>query len=219
MRNEKHSSAPSEWETFRKSVPWGDITLSFLIPKTIFYIAMNKPWLLIGASIAIAWCIGLFAIKYLRVRKMNFWALLALVMIVIQMVPVIIKDDPNMSFVAGAFDSLLFGAIFLASILIKKPLIQVFAEATGARKNIPGPILESPYYARAWSIVTAGWAAVYIVESVILLYLALNKSRALLPFDVFCGWPTILLMILFSVKFPAVYWKAVAVKAHFAQKL
>ncbi|MDD5496497.1 MAG: hypothetical protein PHP46_05305 [Candidatus Omnitrophica bacterium] len=219
MRNEKERSAPSGWETFRRSVPWRDITLSFLIPKTIFYIAMNKPWMLTGASIAIAWCAVLFAAKYLLSRKINFWALIALVMILIQMAPVIIKDDPNMNFVAGAFDSLLFGIIFLSSIIIKRPLIRVFAEATGARDHIPEPILKSPYYMKAWAIVTAAWAAVYIVESVILLYLALNRSRALLPFDIFCGWPTVLLMIFFSVQFPAVYWKAVAVKAGFAEKI
>ena len=209
---------PSEWEIFKKSVPWRDITLGFLVPKIIFYISMNKPWLFAGILVSMVWCIGLFLIQYLRSRRINWWALAALAMILIQMIPVLIKNDPNMNFIAGAFNNLLLGAVFLVSILIRKPIMQVFAEKAGARRQIPDAILQSQYYGKAWVIVTAAWAAVYIAEAVVLLFLVLNKSEAIVLFDVAAGWPTVVLMIFFSVKFPALYWKAVAAKAGFTGK-
>lgn len=206
----------SEWAVFKRSVPWRDITLGFLVPKIIFYISMNKPWLFAGVLVSMAWCIGLFLIQYLRSRRINWWALAALAMILIQMMPVLVKNDPNMNFIAGALGNLLLGAVFLVSILIRKPIIQVFAEKAGARAQVPDAILQSPYYGKAWAIVTAAWAAVYIAEAAVLLLLVLNRSEAVIFFDVAAGWPTVVLMIFFSVKFPALYWKAVAAKAGFA---
>jgi len=199
-------SGQSSWDAFKNSVSWRDITLGFVIPKMIFYISMNKPWLSTGASVSIFWCICVFAIGYLRLKKINFWALLGLLMILIQMIPVIIKNDPNMNFIASAVDSILFGAICLGSIIIGKPVIQMFAEKTGAKKYIPEIILNSPYYNKAWVIVTVVWAVVYFAESAIQLFLALNNYRSVLAFDVFSGWPTMVLLIFFTIQFPKLYW-------------
>ena len=196
----------SSWDTFKNSVSWRDITLGFIIPKVIFYIAMNKPWLTAGAAVSIFWCVCVFAIQYMRLKKTNFWALLGLSMILIQMIPVIIKNDPNVNFIASAVDSILFGAICLGSLIWGKPIIRIFAEKTGARKHIPEIILNSPYYNKAWVIITVVWAVVYLVESAIQLFLALNNYKSVLAVDVFSGWPTMVLLIFFTIQFPKLYW-------------
>ncbi len=200
---------PSEWETFTKTVPWKDITLGFIVPKAIFYVSMGKPWLSIGIGAAILWCVGLFAAQYIKARKTNIWAIVALAMILLQLIPVIVKRDPNMNFVAGAASSLLIGLVFLISIAIRKPLMQILAEQTGTRHHIPEHILRSPYYGRAWSIITATWAVVYFVEAGVEFLLIARSSGAVLAFDAFCGWPTTILLILFTVRFPRIYWAAV----------
>ena len=196
-------------ETFKKTVPWKDIALGFIVPKAIFYVSMGKPWLSAGIGAAILWCVGLFAVQYYKSRKTNIWAIIALAMILLQLIPVIVKHDPNMNFVAGAATSLLIGLAFLVSIIIRKPLMMILAEQTGARHHISEQILSSPYYGRAWNIVTATWAAVYIAESGALFLLIARGSGAVLAFDAFCGWPTTILMIFFTVRFPRIYWAAV----------
>lgn len=199
----------SVWEECARAVPWKDIVLGFVVPKVIFYISMDKPWLSAGIGAAILWCVGLFAIQYARTRKTNIWAIAALAMILLQLIPVIVKRDPVMNFVAGAFSSLLIALVFLVSVAIGKPLMQVFADQSGARQRTPESIVTSPYYGRAWSIVTAVWAAVYSIEGVVALILIAGKSGAILAFDAFCGWPTTIIMIFFTVRFPRIYWGVV----------
>jgi len=202
-----NQKVPSDWETFRNSVSWRDITLGLVIPKLIFYISMNKPWLTTGAAVSIAWCIGVFAVQYLRAKKVNLWAIIGLGMILIQMIPVIVKNNPDMNFIASALDTILLGLIFLASILVRKPLIQIFAEQTGIRKHLPSALLMSPLYTRAWEIITAVWALTYILESLTLLLLVVHQSGAVVAFDIFSGWPTMVLLLYFTIRFPKWYWR------------
>jgi hypothetical protein len=198
---------PSRAEIFRRSLPWKDVTLGFIVPKAIFYISMNKAWLTTGVLVAILWCVGVFAAKYLRARKVNWFALLALATIVVQMIPVVIKHNPNLHFVAVSLNTMLYAAVFLISIIMRKPLIQFFAEAGGAKEHIPPAVVASPSYLGAWMIITGVWAIVYFVQAAILLLLALQKSHMLIPVDILFGWPTTIVLILFSMEFPKWYWR------------
>lgn len=201
------ASGKTDWHIFTTSVPWRDIIIGFIAPKVIFYVSMNRPWMVAGVSVAIGWCAGLFALQYARRRTTNIWAVLALVTMLFQMIPVIMGRDPNLNFIAGGVTTLVYGLFFTGSSAIGRPIMQIIAEHMGARGHVSPRVASSPYYRRAWTIVTAVWGIVYIVESFVIFALSADRSGALLTADAISGWPTMVVLIYFTVKFPRLYWK------------
>jgi len=215
MAQNGQMTGESDRQLFFSSVPWSDIILGFAVPKIIFYVSMDKPWVWAGGLIACLWCSVLLAYQYLSQRKINIFAILAFVMILIQMVPVVIKNDPIQNFKWGAFDCVLYGSLFLVSIIVRKPLMQIFAERTGIREKLPSYVIKSPHYVKAWFIISAVWAFIYIAEGIILYILADIRSPALVPFDILSSWPTLLTLIYFSIIFPRWYWgKFISITEH-----
>ncbi len=195
----------STWKSFKENFPWKDMFLGFLIPKVFFLYGAGHGRPFLWGAIAVAWCVGVFYINQVRTHKANFFAVFAVIMIIARIVVVIAAKNPRMYLYVLALDNLVVGVIFMASLLFKRSLMQLFADSASAQ--IPQEILVSVYYPKAWRIVTFVWAIVYILFALALVLLKACNLKIVGLIDMLASWPLLVVLFLFTLKFPAWYWK------------
>ncbi|MBU1869530.1 MAG: hypothetical protein KJ818_03570, partial [Candidatus Omnitrophica bacterium] len=189
----------------KKNFPWKDLFLGFVVPKVILFIGISRNLTFVGGSLAFFWCLIVFLAGYRQGRKINVFAVIAVLMILARVIIVIAKNNPILYLYVMSLDNLFYGVVFLISCFFRRSLIQVFAEASGA--NIPEEIRKSPYYSKAWRIVTAAWGIVYFATAVILALLKLSNVKFVAGIDMLTGWPTMIALIFFTIQFPKWYWR------------
>ncbi len=193
------------WEDFKRHFPWQEMTVGFLIPKAIFFIGIGWNMLYPSAVVATAWCLGVFWVSYRRSRAVNVFAILAVIVIVARIIVVLASRNPVLYMYAQAIDSASYGVAFLGSLFFPRPLIQLFAEASSVA--IPEVVRESVYYVRAWRIVTSVWGVVYMILAVLLVLMRSVSMKAAAMIDIIASWPTLIVLIAFTVVFPRWYWE------------
>ena len=197
--------SPSLWKSLKDNFPWKDMVLGFLIPKLFFLYGASHGKAFLWGAIAVVWCAGVFYFHQVRTHKANFFAIFAVIMIMARIIVVIAAKNPRLYLYVLALDNLIVGAIFMASLLFKRSLMQMFADSASAQ--IPPEILRSVYYGQAWRIVTFVWAAVYIIFAIALVLLKACNLKIVGLIDMLASWPLMLVLFIFTLKFPAWYWK------------
>ncbi|MHB8154486.1 MAG: DUF3159 domain-containing protein [Candidatus Omnitrophota bacterium] len=195
----------STWKSLKENFPWKDMLLGFLIPKALFLYGVRHGAPSLWGVIAVAWCIGVFYIHQVRTHKANFFAIFAVIMIMARIIVVIAAKNPRMYLYVLALDNLIVGIIFMLSLLFKRSLMQMFADSASAQ--IPQEILASVYYGKAWRIVTFVWAAVYIIFAIALVLLKVCNLKIVGLIDMLASWPLMVVLFIFTLKFPGWYWK------------
>lgn len=195
----------STWKSFKENFPWKDMFLGFLIPKVFFLYGARHGMPFLWGGIAIVWCVGVFYLHQVKTHKVNFFAVFAVIMIMARIIVVLAEKDPRMYLYVLALDNLIVGIIFMASLLFKRSLMEMFADSADAQ--IPRKIKRSVYYGKAWRIVTFVWALAYILFAVVLVLLKAANLRVVGLIDMLAGYPLMIVLFLFTLKFPAWYWK------------
>ncbi len=195
----------STWKNFKDNFPWKDMFLGFLIPKVFFLYGVRHGAPFLWGAIAVAWCVGVFYLAQVRTHKVNFFAIFAVIMIMARIIVVIAGKNPRMYLYVLALDNLIMGVIFMASLLFKRTLMQIFADSASAQ--MPQEIMRSVYYGKAWRIVTFVWAIVYILFALVLVLLKACNLKIVGLIDMLASWPLMVILFLFTLKFPAWYWK------------
>lgn len=195
----------STWKSFKENFPWKDMLLGFLIPKVIFLYGFRHGTPFLWGAIALVWCVGIFYFHQVRTHKANFFAVFAVIMILARIIVVIAAKNPKLYLFVLALDNLIVGIIFMSSLLFKRSLMQMFADSASAQ--IPQEILRSTYYGKAWRIVTFVWAAVYIIFAIALVLLKACNLKIVGLIDMLASWPLMVVLFIFTLKFPAWYWK------------
>lgn len=202
MTDKKPESA---WKSFKEKFPWKDMLLGFLIPKVFFLYGAHHGMPFLWGAIALAWCFAVFYISQVRIHKVNFFAVFAVIMIVARIIVVIAEKNPRIYLYVVALDNLVVGVIFMASLLFKGSLMQLFADSAAAQ--IPQEIRSSAYYGKAWRIVTFVWASSYMLFALALVLLKARDLKIVGLIDMLAGWPLVIALFIFTLKFPAWYWK------------
>jgi intracellular septation protein A len=200
------------WRTSGPGFPWRQLMLGVLAPITIFYALHRLGQPLTGALLAIGWSIGLLAIKYWRSRSIELFPALAIPIILIELIGTLITRSPDFYLASAAIDNVLWGLVFLGSLLFARPLIQIFAELMNPGLGSPEFLshFEMPVqvYRSPWKILTVIWAIVSFVKVIILIF-----SQLKLPLEAFLivrtasGLPVLVVMLIFSYRFPRWYWE------------
>ena len=198
----------SLWESLLKSFPWKDMTLGFLIPKIIFLYGLSQKMPFLWGGIALTWCAVIFFMGHVKTRKVNIFAILGVVMILIRIIVVITQRDPRMYLFLLAMDNIIIGAICIVSLFFRRSIMQLFAESMDTR--VPEKIKQSVYYSMAWRIVTAVWGLVYVLFSLALVLLKANNLKIVGTIDMLASWPLMFVLFIFSIQFPKWYWKKYA---------
>jgi len=113
---------------------------------------------------------------------------------------------------SAAIENVLWDLVFLSSILISRPLIQIFAEllnpGLGSQEFLDQFKLSTKLYRSAWQILTAAWGVVALSKAIILVF-----AQLWLPIETFLivrtasGIPVMVLMLVLSYRFPEWYWE------------
>jgi len=198
-------------QTSGPNFPWRQLILGFLVPITIFYLLHRFGQPLVGAFLAIGWGVGLVVIKYIRSRKIELFPALAIPIVLIELIGTVITRNPDFYLAATAIENVLWGLLFLCSLFLTRPLIQIFAEllnpGLGSQEFLSQFEMPAQLYRSAWKILTVIWAVVYFLKAIILILPQLN-----LPLEVFLivriaiGLPVLVAMLIFSYRFPIWYW-------------
>ena len=199
------------WQKSGPSFPWRQLLLGALVPIAIFYTLHRLGQPLTGAILAIGWSISLLVIKYWRSRSIELFPALAIPIVLIELIGTLITRNPDFYLAAAAIDNVLWGLLFLSSLLLTRPLIQIFAELLNPGLGSPEFLshFEMPVqvYRSPWKILTVIWAVVSFLKAVILIF-----SQLKLPLEVFLivrtasGLPVMVVMLIFSYRFPRWYW-------------
>lgn len=199
------------WQTSGPRFPWRQLILGALVPITIFYTLYRLGQPLTGALIAIGWSISLLAIKYWRSRSIELFPALAIPIVLIELIGTLITRNPDFYLASAAIDNVLWGLLFLGSLLFTRTLIQIFAELLNPGLGSPEFLshfeMRQQLYRSAWKILTVIWAVVSFLKAIILIL-----SQLKLPLEAFLivrtasGFPVLLLMLIFTYRFPRWYW-------------
>jgi len=210
MTDQQNKSAPLQISG--TTFPYRQFILGALVPISLFYVFHRFEQPLAGALLAIGWSISLLGFTYWRSRRIELFPGLAIPIIAIELVGTLITRNPAFYLASAAIENALLGLVFLGSILISRPLIQVFAEllnpGLGSQEFLEQLELSPQLYRSAWQIITAAWGFVALSKAIILVF-----SQLWMPIETFLivrtasGIPVMVLMLFLSYRFPEWYWK------------
>ena len=217
-RREQHPTAPEHhrvssgplplWlSLFIRHFPRRDFVVGGLIPLLLFTALSRQGQPLAGILVAGSWGLGLTLFDWWRTRRVQGFAVLAVIFAAIQLVTTLITRNPGFFLFAGVINAAVEELVYFASLLFPRSLIQIAAEAMGATAGIPEELRNSPAYPAAWQRLTAIWGAVTLAKG-----LGLALARDLLPLEaslllgLLLGWPLQIALLAFSFWFPGWYW-------------
>lgn len=196
----------------RANFPYRQFILGALVPISLFYAFHRFEQPLAGALIAIGWSASLLGVTYWRTRRIELFPGLAIPIITIELTGTLITRNPAFYLASAAIENVLWGLVFLGSILISRPLIQIFAEllnpGLGSQEFLDQFKLSTKLYRSAWQILTAAWGVVALSKAIILVF-----AQLWLPIETFLivrtasGIPVMVLMLVLSYRFPEWYWE------------
>jgi intracellular septation protein A len=209
MTKQQNTKAPLQISG--ANFPYRQFILGALVPISFFYAFHRFGQPLVGALLAIGWSLSLLVFTYLRSRRIELFPGLAIPIITIELIGTLVTRNPTFYLASAAIENALWGLLFFGSILIHRPLIQIFAEllnpGLGSQEFLNQSKLRPQLYRSAWQILTAIWGVVNLSKAIILIF-----SQLRLPIEAFLivrtasGLPVMVLMLVLSYRFPGWYW-------------
>jgi intracellular septation protein A len=198
--------------------PFRQFFLGALVPILFFYVLHRIGQALAGAMLAIGWSSCLLAFTYWRSRRIELFPGLAIPIIIIELTGTLVFRSPDLYLASAAIENVLWGLLFLGTAFLRRPLIQIFAEmlnpGLGTQEFLNQFNLPLQLYRSAWQIVTAFWGIVNLSKAILLICSQLWLSmEAFLIVRTASGLPVVVLMLIFSYRFPGWYWERMK-KAH-----
>ena len=210
MTDQQNPSAPLQISG--ANFPYRQFILGALVPISFFYAFHRFGQPLAGALLAIGWSLSLLVGTYWRSRRIELFPGLAIPIITIELIGTLVTKNPAFYLASAAIENVLWGLLFLGSILMPRPLIQIFAEllnpGLGSQEFLNQSKLRPQLYRSAWQILTAIWGVVNLSKAIILIF-----SQLRLPIEAFLivrtasGLPVMVLMLVLSYRFPGWYWE------------
>jgi intracellular septation protein A len=184
-----------------------DFIISAIIPVVIFYVFSKTKMSLTGIILSGVWSIGLVIFNYIKEHEINALATMAAAFSGIGLVGTVISKNPTFYFVSPIVKDILLALIFLGSLFLERPLLQVIVEQSYL-KNVSEEFRKKQKYKSTWTILTIAWGILNISQAVIgtiLLYSVSMESYYAIS-TLYSNISTPLLLA-FSITFPGWYWK------------
>jgi len=206
------------WQILGPHFPYQQFVLGALVPITLYYAFQRFDQALMGAFLAAGWALGMLVITYWRERYIDLFAGLATPLVLIELIGTLITQNPDFYLAAAAITNVLWGLIYLGTIFLPRPLIQIFAELLnpelGTEEFRQQQALSAKLYRSTWQIITAVWGVVELLKAVILIFAQLRLPlEAFLSLRTILGIPVMVGMIVFSMRFPGWYWERVRMRS------
>jgi Intracellular septation protein A len=184
-----------------------DFVVSAVIPVVIFYFFSKFKMPLTGIILSGGWSIGVVIVNYIKEHEINALATMAAVFSGIGLIGTIISKNATFYFVSPIVKDILLALIFLGSLFLERPLLQIIVEQSYL-KNVSEEFRIKPKYKSVWRILTIAWGILNVSQAVvgaILLYSVSMESYYAIS-TLYSNISTPLLLA-FSISFPKWYWK------------
>ncbi len=195
------------WQLMLRYFPGRNFVVGGLIPFAMYTIFQRRDQPVTGALLGGSWALAVVLFDWWRAQRIEGFAILAVVFSALQLLITLITRSVTFYVLAGVIGGILESMVYFGSLWLRRSLIQIAAEATGATATIPDDLRRSPIYRSAWQILTAIWGATYLSRA---LGLALVHSwfsqEAALTYSILMGWPFHIGLLAFTFWFPGWYW-------------
>lgn len=184
-----------------------DFIVSAIIPVVIFYAFSKAKMSLTGIILSGVWSIGVVIFNYIKEHEINALATMAAFFSGIGLVGTIISKNPTFYFVSPIVKDILLALIFLGSLFLERPLLQIIVEQSYL-KNVSEEFRKKQKYRSTWRILTIAWGVLNISQAAIgaiLLYSVSMESYYAIS-TLYSNISTPLLLA-FSITFPRWYWE------------
>jgi len=184
-----------------------DFLMSVILPITVFYVLSHFNRVLLGTILAGSLALIAIVFQLTQKREVNIFTVIVALFSIIGLIGTIVFHNPTFYLEYPIPLNLVLGCIFLSSLIIGKPLIQIFAEHR-RKDSFPPNLRAHPKYVSAWRILTAGWGLLCISQAVFSLILLHTVSIATYyPINSVFGYGTTILFMLVTFWFPNWYWR------------
>jgi intracellular septation protein A len=155
----------------------------------------------IGWAVAIGLVLSVAVIPLeKRVTGTMKWCWIGLVGVAFSGTLALLTNDPRLFFLRSVVADAGFGLAMLGSILVRKPLIGLFASWV---VTMPDDYKTTVEYKRTFDVLTFVWGAVNILRALGRGYLMINGSlEQLMIVNLATGWPVFAVLVAFSVWYP-----------------
>ena len=183
------------------------ILLGAVVPVMVYYLGRRLGVPMVGAALASVWGLGLLAGYFVRDRELDGFSAIGAVYCLAELAGLLVTRDPDWYLLSPIVADGCMGAVFLASALLPRPLIQVLAEQTAGKDAFPDAVRNSGYFRPLWLRLSALWAGAYMLRA-FCLWVVLQGW----PVEVYLAaltvldWPVILALIALSFWYPKYYW-------------
>jgi intracellular septation protein A len=163
--------------------------------------------ILLGTILAGGWSLTAIFLQLTSKRKVSPFAIIVALFSVLGLIRTIIFHNPTFYLESPILMDLVLGCMFLGSLVIGKPLIQIFAEYE-MKEFFPEKLRMHLKYVSAWRILTAGWGLLCISQALLRLGL-LNTTSPAFYYTVSSVYSHIStpFLLVFSYCFPQWYWR------------
>ncbi len=184
-----------------------EFVVSVIIPIILFSAFDHYRMTLEATIISGSWSILVMLILFIKNRKINIFAASGTGFSVIGLIGTIISKDPVYYLASPIVIDLLLAVVFLGSVTIGRPIIQVLAEYT-VKGGFSEELRKKPEYKSAWIIVTTLWGILNITQALLRIILLYSVSKEIY-YAVSTAYGSISspLLLLFSFWFPGWYWR------------
>jgi hypothetical protein len=186
-------------------IPWLDFLPCMFAPMAILEISSLFGVSLIGVYIALAWLVLVAIVSYAVRRVVSLFAIITFVMILTQFIARFLEAKHPFFVLIPSLDNTIIGLIFIGSMLRPRPFIMsLIGKETIERTETK--FGKSKYFFKAWFDINIVWGIFYVLQGLLISYtLVLNVDTGKL-LDFLLGWPTVLVLLYFSVDYPRWYW-------------
>ena len=186
-------------------IPWRDFLSCMVAPLVILEISSSVGAPLWGVYVSLGWLVIVAIITYITKHVVSLFAIITFIMTLTQSIAGFLAPQHPFFTLIPSLDNTIVGLIFIGSMLRPRPFVMALIgkdtiERTEAKYG------KSKYFFKAWFDINIVWGIFYILQGIIISYtMALHVDIGKL-LNFLLGWPTVLVLLYFSVSYPMWYW-------------
>jgi len=183
------------------------ILIGAVAPMLIYYVGHKMGRDMAGAVIASVWGMVVMGWVYCRSHELDGFAAIGAAYSVAGLAGLLVTKDPDWYLYSPIVSDVVLGGVFLVSMVLRRPLIQVLAEQAAGKYAFPDQVRKSGYYRSLWFRLSLCWGGVYVLRGLVSWFILVSfPVEVFLTAQVVLGWPVVGGMIAFSFWYPKRYW-------------
>jgi hypothetical protein len=184
------------------------ILLGAVVPVLVYYAGRRGGVPMVGAALAAAWGVGVSVWFFLRDREVDGFSAIGAAYCLAELAGLGVTRDPDWYLLSPIVSNAVMGGVFLASTLLKRPLIQLLAEQSAGKDAFPDSVRQSGYYRPLWLRLSLLWGGAYFLRA-FGLWIVLQgwSTEVYLAARVVLDWPVVAALIALSFWYPRLYWR------------